>query len=490
MADVSDRFCNKIVWLGCFNDSGDTIPPFGCVMMTGWALPPDISDPTESSPYMLVDQPDGSVSPEHHYFNGPVAIPPDCYGAVARPNRNVPLLVALSGSQNDPNDVPYRMVGPSSGSWQAARDTPGFAMVAQPQAGYALVVPTSGPYVAQVPGSSDYGDGGSSGGSGANGLPSNSSGPVDVFWATDGTIGDETDTSVTVTVYNRFSSLNPGDWLLFDWSGQGWEVVTDNQSGSGVVRGALTDILAKGGSAPFRDLKGKPYTVSEVLGINDGTYKAGTRLDVARNPSNGLWEVIQPLQQVMRGTLDSLLSPNGTSTITASDARTYTVVEVNGSSFQSGQMVEVFFNNWTGQFEVISSPGATIVRGTISNVLKKGGNATLTDAQGNEHTVHEVLGINGGSYKSGTTLTAFYNDAARQWEVMQPLPQVIRGTLTSLLSSGGTSQITATDGNTYAVVEVLGLGTNSISSGTKVVAFFNNDTGNFEVMAASCSPAR
>jgi hypothetical protein len=63
---------------------------------------------------------------------------------------------------------------------------------------------------------------------------------------------------------------------------------------------------------------------------------------------------------------------------------------------------------------------------------------------------------------------------------------VMRGTLIGALASGGQATVTATDGKPYLVYEVLGLNGGSLVAGTTVVAFFNNDTQQLEVMAAGC----
>jgi hypothetical protein len=148
--------------------------------------------------------------------------------------------------------------------------------------------------------------------------------------------------------------------------------------------------------------------------------------------------------------------------------------------------------DWVDQgWEVVDEQSAIIIRGALNGRLIKGGNATLTtvDIYGNPQntvTVFEVLHINGYSYPIGTIVQAIWNSVTQQWEVMQPLPQVMRGALISALSSGGSATATGTDTRAYQVYEVLGLNGGSIPAGTNIVAFFNNDTQQLEVMAAGC----
>jgi hypothetical protein len=148
--------------------------------------------------------------------------------------------------------------------------------------------------------------------------------------------------------------------------------------------------------------------------------------------------------------------------------------------------------DWIDQgWEIVELTSAAIVRGSINDRLIKGGQTTMTmvDVYGNPLntiTVNEVLGINGYSYPAGTVLQALWNRTTQQWEVMQQLPQVMRGVLIAKLPSGGSALATGTDGRAYMVFEVLGLNGGSIPAGTNIVAFFNNDTQQLEVMAAGC----
>ncbi len=142
--ELTSRFAGRIRWIGFENQSGEDIPPFSIVEASGWQMPdPSGSAVSVTSPMILGDQPEDPINPYACYITGAATVPAGGNGVCARPTFDLPLLVSVSGSQQDPNDAPFRMCGPSNGSWQATRDTPGFAMVDLPQQGYALVVPSS-----------------------------------------------------------------------------------------------------------------------------------------------------------------------------------------------------------------------------------------------------------------------------------------------------------------------------------------------------------
>jgi hypothetical protein len=140
--ELSRRFAGRIRWIGFENQSGTDIPPYSIVEASGWQMPdPSGSDVSVTSPIILGEQPGDPINPYACYITGAATVPAGANGACARPTLDLPLLVSVGGSQQDANDAPFRMCGPSNGSWQATRDLPGFAMVDLPQQGYALVVP-------------------------------------------------------------------------------------------------------------------------------------------------------------------------------------------------------------------------------------------------------------------------------------------------------------------------------------------------------------
>jgi hypothetical protein len=350
MTDFNQRFADKIPWVMFRNDSGMTIPPFSLVTAAQWYTP-DPANPlggSSLSPFFSGMQP-GSGS---YYSSQPVVNPYTLYitgreptgptsdpgpnGMAARPDV-YPQLVSLDSESSSSS----QLGGPTAGSWSLSTGSAGFLILGAAQGGLVPVKTLPGPYLGQAD----------------QLIASGSFGPVDL-WT--GAKGSESDGGITFTCYNRFGLLNVGDWCLFDWVDQGWEIV--ELTTATIVRGQLTDTLAKGKSAPFTtyDLygNGTPITVNEVLGINDGTYPSGTTLDAFYNVDSQQWEVLQPLQQVIRGTLQNVLNDGGNSTIKATNGRVYTVYEVlglNGGSIAAGTMIAAFYNNDTSQFEVIAA---------------------------------------------------------------------------------------------------------------------------------------
>jgi hypothetical protein len=352
MADFSDRYVNKIPWVAFRNASGQTIPPFSLVTASSWYTP-DSSDPvggTSPTPFFTATQPGSdsyyssnpSVNPHTLYITGREPTPPapgqGPNGMAARPDI-YPQLVWLDGAGGA-----GQLAGPLAGSWSLAAGSAGFVIVGSPVGGgYVPVKTLPGPYLGQA----------------NETIATGSSGPVDL-WT--GPKGAESDGEITFTCYNRFGLLNEGDSCLFDWIDQGWEIV--ELTSAAIVRGVLNDRLGKGGSTTLTviDAYGNPtnttVTVFEVLHINGYSYPAGTILQAVWNTSTGQWEVMQPLPQVMRGTLIVPLASGGQATVTATDGKPYLVYEVlglNGGSLAAGTTVVAFFNNDTQQLEVMAA---------------------------------------------------------------------------------------------------------------------------------------
>ena len=121
-----------------------------------------------------------------------------------------------------------------------------------------------------------------------------------------GAKGAEIDGGVPFSCYNRFGLLDQGSWCLFDWVDQGWEIV--ELTSAVIIRGQLAAPLYSGGQATMNilDQHGniiRTITVNEVLGINNYSYPTGTNLQAIWNVDTQQWEVLQPLPQVIRGTL-------------------------------------------------------------------------------------------------------------------------------------------------------------------------------------------
>jgi hypothetical protein len=146
MGQFDKRFAGRIEWVGFINQSGQDIPPFSVIQALSWQAPDSSGTDVPTPPVIIGDQPGsqsstGAVDPNSCYVTGAGMTPAGSNGVCARPTLSTPLLASIGGSQNDFNDSPYRLLGPTAGSWQLTRDCPGFALASQPQSGYALIVP-------------------------------------------------------------------------------------------------------------------------------------------------------------------------------------------------------------------------------------------------------------------------------------------------------------------------------------------------------------
>jgi hypothetical protein len=384
--EFDKRFSGRIEWTGFLNMTGQNIPPFSIVScyanaVCGWQMPdPSGANLSATAPILQGYQPTDPINPYALYITGSGATPAGTNGACARPTLTTPLLLSLSSPQQDQNDQPFRMCGPCAGSWQGTRDMPGFAMVATPQQGYALAVPTWGPYVGQVP---DVSSGGMVIGSGTTGNISTAS-------ASDHQTGDESVTAATLPVYNRFQPLSPGDSLLFDWSGQGWEVVAD-----GGIQAFVT-VAGPSSGSDYPKLSAQPnvYCANRLYGIQFqpavGNQQSGigyTSIDTTTAyylycdltylfegtvvlAQNGIVLSIvtgSRFELGLTGTLTSLLSSGGSSTVSvtyqgssgAQVTDTLNVIEsmglATGTSIPSGTRVFVEFDSGLYQWVVVAT---------------------------------------------------------------------------------------------------------------------------------------
>jgi hypothetical protein len=230
MNDFTQRFASKIPWVMLRNDSGQSIPPYSAVLAVQWYFP-NPSDPLSGntlSPFFSALQPgqqnaslastQQAADPYSVYITGREEIPPTTgygpNGVAARPD-TYPQLVSLD-VPTDPNDGPYRTVGPTSGSqgvgqWTLTRDAPGFYLVGMPQAnGYALVRTYDGPY--------------------RGNLPSNTANTLGWINVTTFIEPTGTPSAITWPVYNPFSNINTtqsGTNLrcTYDWVAGRWELL-------------------------------------------------------------------------------------------------------------------------------------------------------------------------------------------------------------------------------------------------------------------------
>jgi hypothetical protein len=213
--ELSSRFAGRIRWIGFQNQSGQSIPPYSIIEASGWQMPdPSGSQVSVASPVVLAGQPSDPINPYACYITGAASVPAGGNGVCAQPTLDLPLLVAISGSQQDSNDAPYRMCGASNGSWTATRDMPGFAMVCSAQQGYALVIPTFGPYSGQLPQNS----------------PSNT-GQITITLYNEPFSGQSGGVSnATIACWNPYGNIDTTQTgaivrCTFDWVGGQWELI-------------------------------------------------------------------------------------------------------------------------------------------------------------------------------------------------------------------------------------------------------------------------
>ncbi len=274
--ELTSRFAGRIRWIGFENQSGQDIPPYSIIEASGWQMPdPSGSDISVTSPIILADQPEDPINPYACYITGAGAVAAGSYGVCAQPSLDLPLLVALSGSQQDSNDKPFRLCGPTDGDWTATRGMPGFAVVDSPQQGYALVVPTQGPYAASLPENTP-----------------NTAGNVTVTLTS-------TENQSTMQVYNPFENIDTTqldgaslrctiDWV---WGSNQWELIAYPRSRV-FIRGKLQTALAQGSSTKLTTAAGAVETVREALGLNGGTIPNGTNVTAFFNFDTRQWEIV------------------------------------------------------------------------------------------------------------------------------------------------------------------------------------------------------
>jgi hypothetical protein len=356
----------RIEWVGFQNQSGQNIPPFSIIQARGWQMPdPSGSDVSATTPVINGNQPSGSINPSACYITSSGATAPGGYGVCARPTPTTPLLVALAGPQQDKNDGPFRMCGPAGGgsssgdtvggssgggsgsgsSWGVTRDFPGFLMVDLPQQGYALVVPSQGPYLGQVP--SSAGKPPLGGGTSVNVTVMSDQGGVG--------IGLEVPTQAVVKVYNRFLTIPLDQTFLFDWTGEGWEVVCAENilliatiNSIGGEMGQQATLALTGEKVAFNNQLGFTLAVNAIVFLQT-SLQGPFPYDLVSMVQNG---------QVVRGVLQGVLNQGGSANITTAGGATIKVFEVlglNGGNIPAGKNVVAFFNPDTKQFEVIAA---------------------------------------------------------------------------------------------------------------------------------------
>lgn len=194
-------------WVAFRNDSEETIPPYGCMKITG-------GDLISGQHVLFAEKPDGEFGV--HMFNGPREIAyidseTPTYGMAVVPCGPV-------WASYDTGDTPANADewGPVDNSWEIGLDGNGFIIVGDERDGRVLIVqPTSG--------------GARKLGKTSGAISKGASGTIDIY---SGTKGSETATGETVAdVYNRFNTLASGSWVIIDRIDGAYEIImADNCS--------------------------------------------------------------------------------------------------------------------------------------------------------------------------------------------------------------------------------------------------------------------
>ncbi|MFN0055921.1 MAG: hypothetical protein ACKV0T_27570 [Planctomycetales bacterium] len=188
-------------WFTYRNDSGEKIPAFGIVRLTGVAvLEPGRVVLTAGRPNTFGCQWQCAI-------NGPTPIQADRLGVCTRSPQVAALYETADGTPHFGEQW-----GPRDGGWKLRKQTGGFGVVGVTNSTAGLVLVEPHPLLSFV-GKTDAAHN-----KGATGTVSIFAGPL----------GSETDTLANMTgVHNRFANVASGKWVRCAWNGQGsdWEII-------------------------------------------------------------------------------------------------------------------------------------------------------------------------------------------------------------------------------------------------------------------------
>jgi len=193
-------FFDRKAWLEYRNDSGERIPAFGIVRITGVVVP------EPGRVLLTVAKPDAYGCQLQCAVNGPVPIDADRYGLCARG----PFVAALYDTGDGTPAVGQKW-GPRSGGWKLRKNTGGFSVVGVTKSSAGLVLVQPAPMRSLV-------------GKTNNAHAKGGTGDVSIYA---GTLGSESDTGADLTgVFNRFADLASGKWVRCVWNEQSsdWEL--------------------------------------------------------------------------------------------------------------------------------------------------------------------------------------------------------------------------------------------------------------------------
>ena len=180
------------------NDSGETIPAFAVLMPTGMTT-------QNGRPIITVDKPNGYGARSHYMINGPYAVVGGGIGVCTNSFPTVAFLNDGSSAITAGSEV-----GPVAGEWGLDNDSVGFLVYgdlspAQPELVYVVREP-----VVICLGKTD------------ETIGKGNSGTVSVYAGT--TLGNEVDTGINITAYNRYKDLPANLWCRARYVEGGWEL--------------------------------------------------------------------------------------------------------------------------------------------------------------------------------------------------------------------------------------------------------------------------
>ena len=170
-------------WLAFRNDSGETIPAFAAMRITGVVT-------IEGRSVIKVDKPnDDNLT--NLLFNSPVNVPSGGYGSGTH---EFPCYAKYQTASSAVLDEEW---GTESGSWALKKDNAGYLIIGGETADRVIVRrAVDGPF--ELLGKTDA--------SHAKGA----SGTVSIY---SGTPGSETDTTIDLTAFNKFANIDSGKWV-------------------------------------------------------------------------------------------------------------------------------------------------------------------------------------------------------------------------------------------------------------------------------------
>ena len=183
-------------WEVFVNDSGEEIPAHAILEINGHVQ-------TGQQIMYRMQKPTQFGARWHHRVNGPHPVAIGWYGLCR--------LSGLAAAAYDVTDgIPAigELWGPRSGSWYLRALTGGWRIVGGASNGVVYV--THEPQQTIV-GKTDAA------------ITKATSGTVSVYWSAP--VGSLTDTSVNVTAYSRYGSIQVNKFVTLNWNGWGWEII-------------------------------------------------------------------------------------------------------------------------------------------------------------------------------------------------------------------------------------------------------------------------